>query len=188
MRRWYIYIVLYAIVGVFGLSPFRGNDIATLSPVEVVWVEGQPGSIRMETDSGEVGIGATVEDALDGMKATAATKVFLDTADYIIVKKGCEDILSELTDILRPSCAVCVAERMPDLEKAAEFLTVHEPSVKMKTLCKSELLPALQEEKGRMVLIEEGDTDSAADCLADRRGQRTDPESGAQKRLADSCG
>ena len=53
MRHWYIYIILYAVIGVFGLSPFRGNDIAKLSPVEAVWLEVEQGSVRIETDGGD---------------------------------------------------------------------------------------------------------------------------------------
>ena len=187
MKRWHIYIILYAIVGAFGLSPFHGTDIATLSPVEVVWIERQFGNVRMETDSGEVGIGSTIADALDNMKATAAVTVFLDTANFVIVKKGSEDILPELKGVLRPSCAVCTAQVMPDLKQAAAFLALHEPSAKMKNLCAWDKLPLLQQEKGRLNLIEKGNTGSAEGSVVDRCSECADFEPVTYKRLACGC-
>ena len=177
MRHWYIYIILYAVVGVFGLSPFCGNDIATLSPVEAVWLEEQQGSVYIETDGGDFGIGASVAAALENMKCSASSTVFLDTADFVIVKQGSEALLSELRDILRPSCGICVADAMPDLVQAAGFLGVHEPSVKMKNIERDAgKLPILQQEKGRLMLIEQDNIDSTADCMADRCSQCTDSE------------
>lgn len=166
MRYWAVYIVLYAIVGMFGLSPFRGSDLATLSPVEAVWMETVGGEVHVETDGGEVGVGATVQCALDNLKETAAATVFLDTADFLIVKTGNEMLISQLSDVLRPSCSVCVADRRPDLKQAAAFLAVHEPFVKMKTFCTVSDLPTLREEKGRLILIGKGNTGFSVDCVA----------------------
>lgn len=174
MRHWYIYIVLYIIVGVFGFSPFRGNDIATFSPVEAVWLEVVDGNVCIATDDGEVGTGASVLAALEDLKKTAAATVFLDTADYLIIKSSHEIDIEQLRGVLRPSCSVCFAESMPDLKKAAAFLAVHEPSVKMK-MFRAEQVPLLREEKGRLILIEKGNTVPAADCMADCCGQCANP-------------
>lgn len=177
MRHWYIYIILYAIVGVFGLSPFRGNDIATLSPVEAVWLEAEHGNVRIETDGGDIGVGETVLAALDNMKETASATVFLDTADFLIVKTGSEALIEQLREILRPSCSLCVAETMPDLKQTAAFLSMHEPSFKMKnSYAGVGELPLLQEQKGRLILIEKDDTDHAVNSVADRCGERTNLE------------
>ena len=168
MRRWWIYVALYALVGVFGLSPFAGTDIAKLSPVEAVWLEGNDDYVHIETDSKDVGVGKTILEALDNMKLTASGMVFLDTADYVIVKRGSETLLSQVTDILRPSCGVCVADSMPDLAEVAEYLGVHEPTAKLKNVANAEL-PYLIEREGRMVLVEKESSDTTADGMVDRR-------------------
>ena len=168
VRHWWIYFILYALVGVFGLSPFAGTDIASLSPAEAVWLEESDGYVHIETDSEETGIGKTLLEALENMKQTASGVVFLDTADYVIVKQGSEALLSQAADVLRPSCSVCVADSMPDLAEAAEYLGVHEPAVKLKNIATAEL-PYLTECEGRMTLIEKEYTDTAADGMADRR-------------------
>lgn len=171
MRHWYLYIILYTVVGVFGLSPFHGNDIATLSPVEVVWLEQMDDGIRLETEGGAVGIGETVSAALENMKQTAPLMIFLDTADFVIIKKGSEGLIAQLHEILRSSCAICVAETMPDLKEAAAYLRVHEPTVKMKNSDqKVNDLPMLLHQKGRMILVEQADTNFTADSMADRSG------------------
>ena len=156
MKRWYLYIILYALAGVFGLSPFRGNDLAVLSPVEVVWLEAEQGVVRIETDNGDVGVGDTVKAALENMKATASAEIFLDTADYLIVKQGSEALIEQMRESIRPSCSLCAAQKIPDMKKVAAFLSVHEPSVKMKNGFKGvESLPVLQERKGRLILVEQ---------------------------------
>ena len=173
LRRWWIYIILYVFVGVFGLSPFAGTDIAKLSPVEAVWLEHTDGYIRIATDSQEFGLGRTLAEALENMKQTASGTVFLDTANYVIVRRGSEALLEQASDVLRPSCSVCVAEVMPDLAEATEYLSAHKPSVNLKHVVNIDL-PYLTEWNGRMILVEKGNTDAAADRMADCGDQCTD--------------
>lgn len=168
MRRWWIYIILYVFVGAFGWSPFVGTDIAKLVPVEVVWLERTDGRVCIETDCGDIGIGKTLSEALGDLHQTAAGTVFLDTAEYVIVKRGSQELLLQISEVLRPSCSVCVADSMPDLVKAAGYLGVHEPTAKMKDVNRSEL-PYLIERDGRLLLVENENADRTADSVADRR-------------------
>lgn len=178
MRHWWLYIILYGIVGVFGLSPFHGTDIATLSPVEAVWLEEAGALVRIQTDGGDIGIGRTLRDALQNMKDTAPGTVFLDTADYLIVKSGSEHLIGQMRDVLRASCCVCVCKSMPDLEDAAAFLSAHEPSLKLKsTTAEATKFPLLDQKRGRLILIENEDSNFAADSVASCGNKCTDSES-----------
>lgn len=155
MKRWWVYIVMYLIVGVLGLSPFEATDVATLSPVEVIWLEQQGNLVRIETDGKDIGIGKSVLEALENMKRTAPGTVFLDTADYLIVRKGNEKLISQMKSALRPSCSVCIAQEKPDLLNAAKFLSIHEPSIKLKDIRMEEYpMPQLDQTEGRLELIE----------------------------------
>ena len=174
MKRWWIYIILYMAVGILDLPAFQDTDIAMLSPVQVVWAEITQGSVCLVTDGDDVGTGATVIEALEDMKATAAGTVFLDTADYLIVKGGSEELLEQVAGVLRPSCKVCVADAMPKLKAAAEYLSVHEPSVKLKDY-KEKRLPFLLERAGRLVLVERENINAADDGVVDCGNQCTDP-------------
>ena len=156
MRRWWLYIILYSLVGICGFSPFAGTDLAELSPVEVVWMEEQNGFITIETDGGESGSGGTVAEALENMRHTAAHTVFLDTADYLIVRKGDEGLILQIVDKLRPSCGVCLSNRKLPLEEVADFLHTHNLAVKLKNISEeTEKLPLLGERKGRVMIVEE---------------------------------
>lgn len=155
LRHWMIYIILYMGVNIFGLIPFRDTDVATLSPVQALWLAQEDGCVYMETDNGDIGIGKTVADALINMKETASGTVFLDTADFLIVRKGSEALIAQMREILRPSCSVCVAQSAPDLQTATDFMRIHKPSVKMKnTDAERPNLPVLHQEKGRLILVE----------------------------------
>lgn len=155
MRRWKLYLLLLASVIVFGLSPFAGTDVGKLLPVEAVRLSWRNGQVRLETDMGDIGVGATVEQALADLKNTTGGILFLDTADYLLVKPGGEWLLEEICDFLRPACGICLEQGEGKLGDAAAFLAVHKP---LMTLGKwrggfSEL-PQLQMEDGRMRLVQ----------------------------------
>lgn len=129
MRRWLIYLVIFAAVAALDTSVFHGTDVAKLLPVEVVRISRENGQIVLETDTGDLGSGTDLKEALSELKATTAGNVFLETADYLIVAPGCTDLLAQLKICLRPSCGICLEDEEADLEKAAKFLNVHEPKV-----------------------------------------------------------
>lgn len=153
MKRWLVYL---AVLVLCGTSSFRGTDIGELAPVEVVWLTEKDGQVYLETDTGDMGRSEDVQGALHDMKAAAPGTIFLETADYLIVEEGREGLLVQLVDILRPSCKVCVARSMPDLEKVATFLNAHEPQVTMRQYqVEKGVLPILREQEGRFEWIAE---------------------------------
>ena len=177
MKRWWIYIILYAFVGLFGFSPFSGTDLAKLSPIEAIWLQEEKGTVSIITDSGNQGYGATVEEALVNMKNTASGTVFLDTADFLIVKLGSESLIAEMTDLLRPSCSVCVARTQPDMQAATKLLRSHEPSAKMKNLnVNTNAMPLLELQRGRLILIENPSDKYAAYGMVDGGSKCTNLE------------
>lgn len=153
MKRWFVYL---AVLVLCGASSDRGTDIGELAPVEVVWLSENAGQVFLQTDTGDMGRGEDVQGALQDMKAAAPGTIFLETADYLIVQQGREYLLAQVYDLLRPSCNVCVARSMPDLEKVATFLTAHEPQVTLR-LHQVEMgtLPLLGEQEGRFEWIAE---------------------------------
>ena len=149
MKRWVLYI---AAVALLSTTSFRGTDIAKLAPVEVVWLAEEDGQVLLMTDTEDTGKGADVREALTDMKAAALGTVFLDTADYLIVETGAEKFLEQIAEVLRPSCMVCRAKQVPDLKKAAEFLSIHEPNVTLRQWQNDgRELPLLKEEKRSFV-------------------------------------
>lgn len=151
MKRWIMYIVL---LGMLGVSD--GMDISKLSPVETVWIAEQNGQILIQTDSGDFGVGDGLVSALENLNATASGVVFLETADYLIIEKGSEAQLVQAASVFRPSCMLCVAGKMPDLEAVTTFLRIHEPTVTLRQWNREQNpLPQLEEQDGRFQWLAE---------------------------------
>lgn len=154
MRRWIMYGIAFAVAVVLDLSPFRGTDVGKLLPVETVRICRENGKILLQTDTGDAGKGADISEALLDLKATTAGNVFLETADYLLVQLGCEEMLPELAGILRPSCGVCVEVGEAELEKVAKFFAAHEPQVTLQDWRSEKVhLPILVVKEGRMELV-----------------------------------
>ena len=147
MKRWIGYL---AVVIALGMASFRGTDIAKLAPVEAVWLSQSNGTVFLQTDTGDMGWGADVLGALENMKAAAPGEIFLETADYLIVEQGAENLLEETCSLLRPSCTVCTMAQIPDLEAAAQFLTVHNRGITLRAVQAGDIsIPILNEQEGR---------------------------------------
>ena len=78
--------------------------------------------VRLQTDTGDTGVGINPNSALKDMQEHAVGKLFLETADYLILQAGCEEMLPALSEMLRPSCKVCVLIGCADPQKAAKQL------------------------------------------------------------------
>lgn len=149
MKRWIIYAAALAMLGI---SPLQGMDIGQLSPVETVWLTEQDGQVYIQTDGGDFGRGTDVPEALEQMNDSASRIIFLETADYLIIEEGKEELLEQVFKVLRPTCMICKAEQMPDLRAATSYLRVHEPELTLRQWrIERSTLPQLQERDGRFV-------------------------------------
>jgi hypothetical protein len=153
VKRW---IFCFAAIILLGASTFRGTDIGKLIPVEAVWLMEQGGQVYLQTDTGDQGRGDSVQMALENMKAASPGVIFLETADYLIVKQGSEAILQQVYDILRPSCKLCAGASMPDMKKAAMYLAYHESPVTLREYqVEEKKLPIIREREGRIEWVGE---------------------------------
>lgn len=154
MKRWLWYAAALVLVAALGGMPFSGTDVAKLQPVELIRVSRSFGQVLIETDTGDSGIGADLEEALEDMKETATADIFLDTAEHLLVSQNAVDLLPKLAEYLRPACGVCLEQGAPELEQAAAYLAAHEPEVTLKDFRAGERnIPVLITEEGRMHLV-----------------------------------
>ena len=155
MKRWLLYCVAVGILWFTDTLPFQGTDVAKLAPVESVWLSSIDDMVYMETDTGDVGIGKDVPAALEDMKKKAYGTIFIETADYLIVEQGKEELLNQTFSVFRPSCMVCVSVEKPDLVSIAAFLSTHESNVTLRLLqAERTALPVLKQTQGRLELVE----------------------------------
>ena len=128
----------------------RGTDIGRLRPVEVVQLYEKAGLLFLKTDTGDVGWGLTVEQAVNQLKETTPARIYLDTADYLLLEEGTEDCIPVLKMYLKRKTKVAYAPEGIDLEEAAAYLRIHQPSERIKNTVKP--LEKIEKSAGKIIL------------------------------------
>lgn len=154
MKKWIWYLIVVATVALLSGNGTSGKDVGKLQPVQVVRVSSGGGQVLIETDTGDVGVGAALTEAFENMKRTASASVFLDTADYLLISESCTALLPALMTYLRPSCVVCLEDGSSDMEQVGAFLEYHKPELTLMRYKAGEKdLPRLRTRDGRMELV-----------------------------------
>lgn len=149
----HIWIFLAAVLG--SMLLYNGTDAAKLAPAQVVCVQSADGVVTVRTDLGNMGRGKDLEQAFLDLEDTTPAKVFLDTADYLLVDEISRKYLPELRKWLKGDCRVCEVGEIQDLETAAIYLVAHPPKPKLRDLAGEEsALPYLTETEERFCLKE----------------------------------
>ena len=151
MKRYILYFALLTAGLVLG-KPFPSMDVAKLQPVEAICIYRDGTQIVAETDLENKGVGDDVEAAFADLKAHAKGIVFLDTADYVLARSGCEDQIQALTGILRPACQLCMVQgEGMELSDILPFLHGHETDLTLADYrAGKERIPTLYLENGRI--------------------------------------
>ena len=123
-KRTILYLAALALL----LLGSGGTDIGRLRPVEAVWLREENGLLILETDTGDMGWGMTVEDAVKKLKETTPGQIYLDTADYLLLEEGLEGEIPDLREHLKKRTAMAYGPEPLDLEAAVCYLRVHRPS------------------------------------------------------------
>lgn len=126
--KWILGLGIIVLISAFGWLPFKGTDVATLEPAEILYVALDDG-VLVETDAGWYGKGSTVEKAVVDLKEASPGQVFLQTVDYLILQRDSLELLPALYPYLRSGCIICLTEEKPDLQKAGKYLRSHKPEV-----------------------------------------------------------
>ena len=116
-----IYIVVLAICFCI---PVTRLDIAKLQPIEAVAIYAEQGTIILKTDTEAVGVGKTAGEALKDLKESTPAVVYLDTADYLLIGEGAEQVAKDLLPFLRKSVKTGPYSG-GDVKEEAKFLDVH---------------------------------------------------------------
>ena len=126
-KRIFLYVAVLALL-MFGR---RGTDIGQLRPVEVVQLYEKNGLLFLETDTGDAGWGMTLEQAANKLRETTPGKIYLDTADYLLLEEGLEQYMPAVKSYLKRNTRMAYGPEKVDLEAAAGYLRVHRPSGKV---------------------------------------------------------
>lgn len=105
-----------------------GTDIGSLRPVELVSLYEKNGLLFLETDTGDMGWGVTVEETVEKLKETTPGQIYLDTADYLLLEQGLEEQLPALRAYLKRGTRLAYGQQRMNLKEVAAYLRVHCPS------------------------------------------------------------
>ena len=146
MKRWVF--ILCAILGMH-LLPGGGTPLEQLEPVELLLVlPADPGVILL-TDTGDMGEGETLALALEDLEEHAEGKIFLETAEQLVVTEKTLWALPELTELLRPAAEVTLGAGRIVPDTAARYLRYHSPHLTLGALRRAEReIPILRGEEG----------------------------------------
>ena len=122
MRR----CILYIIIAVGALAvPAERTDVADLRPVQTVALYETTDGYLIETDTGDLGRGGTVDAAYQDLMGTTPGVIYLDTAEFLLVSENSQSRIPEIGKYLKRSVRCCTVLGECDLEEASIFLSVH---------------------------------------------------------------
>lgn len=153
MKRWALFCGVILAIGLFIRIKPTGVDVAALEPVELLYVNSQNGIYYLTTDTGQQGEGKTAQLAMSDLKAKSSGKIFLNTAEYLLISPSALEAVDRFSRHLRPDCSVVIAEGEPDMEVASQFLRTHKPEFTLNDLRAGDTnVPLLYSGEGGMVL------------------------------------
>lgn len=122
MKRGILYCIILAVTF---LLPVEKQDISTLEPIEAVWMGIDGENVVLKTDSGDVGRGVGVEEALADMKISSLGIVYLDTAQYLLVSQNALQQIPSIAVHLKKSVRVCIWDGNGEIFHASRYMKAH---------------------------------------------------------------
>lgn len=150
MKRMLLYAV---ILSALLTAPVNHLDVGKLRPVQVVSVYKENQWVVVKTDTGDYGIGATTEQALNNMKDTTAGVIYLDTAEYLLLSENAEEEAEELRSVLKANTRLCYADAKIDIAETGKFLASHGDLPKLEDWKKGQDLPVLSTFRKRLTFL-----------------------------------
>lgn len=147
MKRMIAYILL--LLGVI-VVPVEKQDVARLRPIEVIYICNRDGTILLQTDTDDLGVGTDTLSALENMKQTSPAVIYLDTARYLLLGPGGEEPARQLQGILKNNIQLCKTEEPISLTDLAVYLPAHGKLPRFSQWLEGEKLPVLTLENDRI--------------------------------------
>ena len=150
MKRVILYVLTLITVL---LVPVERVDVGKLRPVQSVAVSGGDGTVVIETDTGDRGVGKDAQAALEDLKRTTPAVIYLDTAEYLLVAKGMEEAVEHLRINLKETVALYHYLGTPRLADVTEYLEIHGGAPELKQWREGLQLPILDCREERIKIM-----------------------------------
>ena len=152
MRR--SYLIGAALLLAILLPKGRGTDLSELIPVEILYIDKVEDHIQVVTDQGVSGMADTLEAALADMQGTSPGRVFLDTAEYLLVTEQALPELENLMRTIRPSVKLLLVTQQPQWDGLAAYLQGQDPEATLLDYQTENVsIPKLMSVEGRYYIV-----------------------------------
>ena len=139
------------------MVPKEKTDVAQLRPVEVVWVMREGDQVILQTDTEDYGAGTNVMLALEALKLTSTGRIYLDTADFLLIGKGAEQDAEALRKVLKPGVLLCGVQDVQPTSEVSQYLRIHGELPKFSGWNSGSQLPLLAVENNRLKLLKKSE-------------------------------
>lgn len=119
--RMFLYVCILALLP---LAPVKRLDVAKLQPVQTVAVKIRGETVTLETDTGSVGQGRTIGDAVASLEENTPGVIYLDTAEFLLLGAGAEKEVASLQKYMGAGVRVSAWDGKGDVKTAAQYLQV----------------------------------------------------------------
>ena len=143
-------IILYCIILLSLLfAPLQRIEIASLEPIQAVWLYQENEKIILQTDTENIGMGTTIEEALTNMKESSTGIVYLDTAQYVFVSVEAQQQIVMLRSFVKSSVRLCKWEGQGSIQEAVAHADARKIGVKLADWKQGSNLPEIPPLKGK---------------------------------------
>lgn len=149
MKKLLIYLMLFLATVILRS---QSADIGKLRPVQLISVYREDDWIVVGTDTGDLGRGFEIRDAIENLKGTTPGVIYLDTADYLVVNRDTENLIQELKEYLKGKVRVCLTEDDIALVDASEYLAAHPPRIRIRDWTPGKALEILLRQGEKIIL------------------------------------
>lgn len=110
-----------------------GADAAKLLPTQVLVIGMEDGQVRVRSDTRAAGSGASLSQALVQLERSAEGRLFLDTAEHIVLEQGAQELVEQVVvqERFRPAAKLYLMQGSAEPTKLAAFLQAHPGSVRL---------------------------------------------------------
>ena len=133
MKRLWAFFAALAVCTIFtGLDEGDTHDAAALVPVQALVIDAKDGTVFVTADTGDVGWGGNLEEALSDLQSGCAGALFAQTAEHVIVTSRAWYLAPQVcvSRQLRPAAKLYRAmEEVKEPEEALRFLQAHPGSL-----------------------------------------------------------
>ena len=129
MKRLWAFFAALAVCTVFaGLDEGEVHDAAALVPVQALVIDAKDGTVFVTADTGDVGWGGNLEEALSDLQSGCAGALFTQTAEHVVLTQKAWFLMPQVcvSAQLRPAAKLYRAVGQSiSAERALSFLQAH---------------------------------------------------------------